>query len=68
MLHRRQFLQSSAAIAASAALSYPAAAIPPIQRNGQPNFKFSLAAYSYRDCCSSQLVCKTTVDSHYAAP
>jgi sugar phosphate isomerase/epimerase len=49
MLHRRQFLQSSAAIAASAAITYPAAAIPPIHRNGHPKFKFSLAAYSYRD-------------------
>ena len=49
MLDRRQFLQSSAAIATSAALTYPAAGIGPIQRNGQPNFKFSLAAYSYRE-------------------
>jgi len=49
MLHRRQFIQSSAAIAASAALTYPAVAIPPVRRNGQPKFKFSLAAYSYRD-------------------
>jgi sugar phosphate isomerase/epimerase len=49
MLNRRQFLHSSAAIAASAAFTYPADAIPPIQRNGEPKFKFSLAAYSYRD-------------------
>src|SRR3954469_606904 len=49
MFSRRQFLQSSTAIAASAALTLPASAIQPIQRNGQPKFKFSLAAYSYRD-------------------
>src|SRR3954466_2188300 len=49
MFPRRQFLRPSAASAAPAALTYPAAAIPPIQRNGQPNFKFSLAAYSYRE-------------------
>src|SRR5438132_10868210 len=49
MLHRRQFLQASAAIATTAALVRPATAIQPIQRNGQPKFKFSLAAYSYRD-------------------
>src|SRR6059058_2682350 len=49
MLHRRQFLQSSAALATSAALARQTAAIEPIQRNGQPKFKFSLAAYSYRE-------------------
>ncbi len=45
---RRQFLAVSAA-AASAGLAVSAAAIEPIPRNGQPKFKFSLAAYSYRD-------------------
>ncbi|HEY2414436.1 MAG TPA: sugar phosphate isomerase/epimerase family protein [Pirellulaceae bacterium] len=54
MLHRRQFLQTSAVVAATAAVARPAAAIPPIQRNGQPNFKFSLAAYSYRDLLLSK--------------
>ena len=52
MLQRRQFLQSSTAIIAGAALTTavgPARAIQPIARNGQPKFKFSLAAYSYRD-------------------
>src|SRR5215831_19760400 len=49
MFSRRQFLQSSTAIATSAVLACPATAIGPIQRNGQPKFKFSLAAYSYRD-------------------
>jgi sugar phosphate isomerase/epimerase len=49
MLHRRQFLQTSAAIATTAALARRSAAIQPIHRNGEPKFKFSLAAYSYRD-------------------
>jgi sugar phosphate isomerase/epimerase len=52
MFTRRQFLQSSAALASGTALTtaaVPARAIEPIARNGQPKFKFSLAAYSYRD-------------------
>src|SRR4029079_7903840 len=53
MLNRRQFLQGSTAIAATTSLPFVAPrvvrAIPPIPRNGQPKFKFSLAAYSYRD-------------------
>jgi sugar phosphate isomerase/epimerase len=49
MLHRRQFLAASAC-ASAAALAGPrvVSAIEPISRNGQPKFKFSLAAYSYR--------------------
>ncbi len=46
MPSRRQFLAASAASLATAAT---ASAIEPIPRNGQPKFKFSLAAYSYRD-------------------
>jgi sugar phosphate isomerase/epimerase len=46
MLDRRQFLAASAAGVAAATT---AAAIEPIPRNGQPKFKFSLAAYSYRE-------------------
>jgi sugar phosphate isomerase/epimerase len=52
MLSRRQFLTASAASAATASLplaTRPAAAIEPIARNGTPKFKFSLAAYSYRE-------------------
>ncbi len=52
MLHRRQFLQGATAIVTGAALTAatgPARGIQPIPRNGQPKFKFSLAAYSYRD-------------------
>jgi len=45
MPSRRQFLAASV----SAALASTASAIEPIPRNGQPKFKFSLAAYSYRD-------------------
>lgn len=45
MLSRREFIASSAAIA----VATTASAIEPIPRNGQPKFKFSLAAYSYRD-------------------
>ena len=53
--NRRQFLRdlagwSTAVGAVSATMFDPAAvtAIEPIPRNGVPNFKFSLAAYSYR--------------------
>jgi sugar phosphate isomerase/epimerase len=51
MLHRRQFLHSSSVAASTVALGAIAAsatAIEPVKRNGQPKFKFSLAAYSYR--------------------
>lgn len=44
---RRQFLAASTAVAAAA--SSTAWGIDPIPRNGQPKFKFSLAAYSYRE-------------------
>jgi sugar phosphate isomerase/epimerase len=49
---RRSFLSISAALTAGAALagvSPSARAIEPIARNGKAKFKFSLAAYSYRD-------------------
>jgi sugar phosphate isomerase/epimerase len=49
-LTRRRFLGGTALTAAALAYhSRPAAAIEPIHRPGQPKFKFSLAAYSYRD-------------------
>jgi sugar phosphate isomerase/epimerase len=44
---RRTFLKAAGAIAAASAT--PALAIGPIARNGEAKFKFSLAAYSYRD-------------------
>jgi sugar phosphate isomerase/epimerase len=57
MLDRRQFVRTTALAAAgvaAGALLNSAAAIPPIQRNGQPKFKFSLAAYSYRQLLLSR--------------
>lgn len=52
MLHRRTFLQTASSLVLTAAggtaLAPAAGAIEPIRRNGQPKFKFSLAAYSYR--------------------
>ncbi|MCA9232609.1 MAG: sugar phosphate isomerase/epimerase [Planctomycetales bacterium] len=47
---RRKFLQGCAAVAAT---PLTVAAIEPIVRNGTPKFKFSLAAYSYRDLLKS---------------
>lgn len=48
-LDRRSFLKSAAIASTGAYLGGGvAAAIEPIRRNGQPKFKFSLAAYSYR--------------------
>ncbi|MFM2096095.1 MAG: L-ribulose-5-phosphate 3-epimerase UlaE [Planctomycetota bacterium] len=49
MLDRRQFLASTSAATVLAASKPFARAIEPIQRSGSPRFKFSLAAYSYRD-------------------
>src|SRR5438105_892086 len=52
MFDRRRFLQYCAAAAGGIATTTAfdrAKAIEPIRRNGQPKFKFSLAAYSYRD-------------------
>jgi sugar phosphate isomerase/epimerase len=46
---RRSFLSTSAALTTGAALAATAQAIEPIARNGKAKFKFSLAAYSYRD-------------------
>ena len=54
MLDRRRFLFSSIGAASTAALADPLAAIEPIARNGQPKFKFSLAAYSYRSLLSGE--------------
>jgi sugar phosphate isomerase/epimerase len=49
LLSRRSFLTSSTAALGAAALANTAQAIEPIARNGEAKFKFSLAAYSYRD-------------------
>ena len=52
-MDRRRFFQGTSAVALAttgwlAAGGRRADAIEPIKRNGQPKFKFSLAAYSYR--------------------
>jgi sugar phosphate isomerase/epimerase len=52
MLHRRDFLSTAALAGSSLALpslAREASAIEPVARNGRPKFKFSLAAYSYRE-------------------
>jgi sugar phosphate isomerase/epimerase len=56
---RRHFLRSAASLSAGSLLAAlpgglagPAAAIEPIERPGPARFKFSLAAYSYRDLLS----------------
>jgi sugar phosphate isomerase/epimerase len=58
MPSRRQFLAASV----TAALASTASAIEPIPRNGQPKFKFSLAAYSYRDLLKADSVKLTLTD------
>lgn len=55
MLNRRRFLQvSSAALPALGFNAIAASAIEPIPRIGGPKFKFSLAAYSYRDLLTAK--------------
>src|SRR5687768_14490849 len=49
-LSRRTFL----ATATAATLTSSASAIGPIARNGEAKFKFSLAAYSYRDFLTAE--------------
>ena len=39
-----------------------ASAIEPIARTGKPKFKFSLAAYSYRDLLNGKEPAKLTLD------
>jgi sugar phosphate isomerase/epimerase len=58
-LSRRHFLLASSAAALAAG---SARAIEPIARNGQPKFKYSLAAYSYRDLFSAKEDKLTLVD------
>src|SRR6188768_4423257 len=64
MLNRRHFLATSSATALGG-LAASAQAIEPIARNGQPKFKFSLAAYSYRSLLqgeSPKLTLKDFID------
>ncbi|MDX1946699.1 MAG: sugar phosphate isomerase/epimerase family protein [Pirellulaceae bacterium] len=64
MSTRRQFLAASASLTAAAfALpSQQTRAIEPIPRNGQPKFKFSLAAYSYRSLLGGAMPTLTLKD------
>lgn len=59
---RRTFLGATGAALAGGALSRPAAAIEPIQRPGAAKFKFSLAAYSYRDLLAGENPSLTLAD------
>ena len=51
---RRSFLLQATAVAGAALATCNAKAIEPIARNGEPKFKFSLAAYSYRERFSAK--------------
>lgn len=51
---RRQALSAGLCFLGTAALARTATAIPPVARNGKPKFKFSLAAYSYRELLSGK--------------
>lgn len=54
-MQRRSFLAASLAATAAAGWLPPSAeAIEPIERKGEPHFKFSLAAYSYRSLLSGK--------------
>jgi len=53
-LSRRAVLAGGLAAAGVAVSERFAAAIPPIARNGKAKFKYSLAAYSYRDLLSGK--------------
>lgn len=59
---RRKFLTAAGAALAGGSLARPAAAIEPIERTGQAKFKFSLAAYSYRDLLSGKNASLTLAD------
>ena len=48
-LTRRSAIFSGVSFVGSLIAAQTARAIPPVARNGQPKFKFSLAAYSYRE-------------------
>ncbi len=62
--HRRGFLgtATAASIGCLGFSAAPTAAIEQIQRNGKPKFKFSLAAYSYRDLLTGSPPDLTLVD------
>lgn len=51
---RRSFLAGLAAAAGGALLNRPAGAMAPVERRGGPQFKLSLAAYSFRDLLTAK--------------
>ncbi|OYV83362.1 MAG: xylose isomerase, partial [Planctomycetia bacterium 21-64-5] len=51
---RRSFLSAAGAAAAAQLLVSRSAAIEPVRRTDKPKFKFSLAAYSYRELLTGQ--------------
>ncbi|MFO0906340.1 MAG: sugar phosphate isomerase/epimerase family protein [Pirellulales bacterium] len=53
-LTRRSALCTGLSFVGSLVAAQAARAIPPVVRNGQPKFKFSLAAYSYRNLLSGK--------------
>lgn len=59
---RRNFLCAAGAALAGGGLIRKAAAIEPIARQGGPKFKFSLAAYSYRNLLSGKNPSLTLAD------
>lgn len=59
---RRTFLGAAGAALAGGSLIRPASAIEPIQRPGTAKFKFSLAAYSYRDLLAGKNPSLTLAD------
>lgn len=59
---RRTFLGAAGAALTGGALLRPATAIEPIERRGEAKFKFSLAAYSYRDLLSGKNASLTLAD------
>jgi sugar phosphate isomerase/epimerase len=66
-VNRRAFFRNAGVAAAAGVSAWswpsrPSSAIEPIERNGQPKFKFSLAAYSYRDLLSGEQPALTLED------
>ena len=59
---RRTFLGAAGAALAGGAILRPATAIEPIPRREEAKFKFSLAAYSYRDLLSGKNASLTLAD------
>ena len=61
---RREFLQTSMALGATACGTSALRAIEPIARNGHCHMRLSIAAYSYRDYFSGKLKPQMTMDDY----